>query len=111
MSNHHLKLNNQPYSLQINLIQNSKLSRPTRITPEIAIKSTESCNSNAEMVKTCIGEYIQQRKAEVCPGLNDSIMILTTPNEITQGTINFGFYTVKIDIETFNLAITCCHDC
>ena len=111
MSNRNLSVNNQPLSLQINLIENSKANRPTRITTELVQQSAASCNSNAEMIKTCIGEYVHQRKSQVCPGLNDAIMILTTPNRLYGADESFGIYTVKNDIGIFNVAITCCSNC
>ena len=111
MSNRHLRLNNQPLSLQINLIKNSKTNRPTRIASDVVEQSTVSCNINADTVKTCIGEYIHQRKAQVCPGLNDAIMIQTTPNEIVQADKSFELYRIENDIGMFNVAITCCNNC
>ena len=111
MSNRHLKLNNQPLSLQINLIKNSKTNKPTRIASDVVEQSVVSCNSNADTVKKCIGEYVYQRKAQVCPGLNDAIMIQTTPNEIVQADKSFELYRIENDIGMFNVAVTCCNNC
>ena len=111
MSNRNLSVNNQPLSLQINLIENSTTNRPTRITTELVQQSAASCNGNAEMIKTCIGEYIHQRKSQVCPGLNDAIFILTTPNRLYGADESFELFTVKNDIGIFNVAITCCSNC
>ena len=111
MSNRHLRLNDQPLSLQINLIENSKTNRPTRIASDVVEQSAVSCNSNADTVKKCIGEYVYQRKEQVCPGLNDAIMIQTTPNEIVQADKSFGLYRVKNNIGIFNVAVTCCNNC
>ena len=111
MSNRNLRLRKQPFSLQINLIENSKTNRPTRITSELVKQSAGSCNNNAETIKTCIGEYVYQRKTQICPGLNDAIMILITPNEIQGADNNFYFYRINNDIGTFNLAVTCCNNC
>ena len=110
MSNRHLRLNDQPLSLQINLIENSKANRPTRIASDVVEQSAVSCNS-ADTVKKCIGEYVYQRKEQVCPGLNDAIMIQTTPNEIEQADKSFELFSVENDVGMFNVAITCCNNC
>ena len=106
-----LRLNNQPLSLQINLIENSKTSKPTRVTSAIVKKSAVICNSNADTVKKCIGEYVYQRKAQVCPGRNDAIMIQTTPNEIEKADKSFKFYRIENVVGMFNVAVTCCEFC
>ena len=113
MSNRHLRLNNQPFSLQINLIKNSKTNRPTRIASDVVEETAVNCEigHNADNVKKCIGEYVYQRKEHVCPGLNDAIMIQTTPNEIEQADKSFELFSVENDVGMFNVAITCCNNC
>ena len=111
MSNRHLRLNDQSFSLQINLIENSKTNRPTLIASDVVEQSAVSCNSNADTAKKCIGEYVYQRKTQVCPGLHDAIMIQTTPNALHGADQSFEIYTIKNDIGIFNVAITCCSNC
>ena len=91
----------------------SKINRPTLIASKIADEAASQCHGKGNFkIKTCIGEYIQQRKLEVCPGLNDKIFILTTPNEVRGNSYtSFGLYKVRTSIQTFNIAISCCFKC